>query len=64
VRKRREPDAVGEEKNPKRVSHADVIAAFDQVRAEAHELQRRHREQVRSSRANDRPARNERHSGK
>jgi len=37
----------------------DILAAFDRERDEAHELNRRHREQVRASRANDSPARNE-----
>jgi hypothetical protein len=34
----------------------DILAAFDRERAEAHELHRRHTEQVRASRAADRPA--------
>jgi hypothetical protein len=37
----------------------DIIAAFDRERAEANELRRRHSEQVRSSRANDRLVRSE-----
>jgi hypothetical protein len=38
----------------------DIIAAFDRERDEANELNRRHTEQVRSSRTNDRPVRNDR----
>ena len=37
----------------------DIIAAFDREREEANELRRRHTEQVRSSRVNDRPASND-----
>jgi hypothetical protein len=42
----------------------DVIAAFDRERAEANELRRRHTEQVRSSRYNDRPVVNDCGSGR
>jgi hypothetical protein len=64
VRKPRAPKTMRDERSTKRASRDEVIAAFDQARAEAHELQRRHREQVRSSHDNDRPARNDRYSGK
>jgi hypothetical protein len=40
-------------------SSEEVIAAFDRERAEANELRRRHTEQVRSARSNDRPARSD-----
>jgi len=53
--------AMGEERitNSSRFSADEVIAAFDRERSEAHELQRRHSEQVRSSRGGDRPARSD-----
>ena len=38
----------------------DVIAAFDREREQARELNRRHTELVRASRANDRPVRTDR----
>ena len=38
----------------------DILAAFDRELQEAHELNRRHSEHVRTSRANDRPVRNDR----
>jgi hypothetical protein len=38
----------------------EIIAAFDREKARADELRRNHLEHVRSTRANDRPARNER----
>jgi hypothetical protein len=37
--------------------HEAIIAAFDRERDEAHELSRRHSEQVINSRRNDRPVR-------
>jgi hypothetical protein len=54
--------AMSEERKAKTLPPAEeVIAAFDRQRAEAHELHRRHNEQVRASRAHDRPVSSERH---
>jgi hypothetical protein len=47
---------MGEDRKSQRKPAEEIIAAFDRERAEANELRRRHSEQVRSSRANDRPA--------
>jgi hypothetical protein len=55
---------MGEERKPRTASPTEeVIAAFDRERAEARELHRRHGEQIRASRAHDRPASSERHKG-
>ena len=49
---------MGENTKPPPVRPAeDVIKAFDREREQANELKRRHDEQVRTNRANDRPAR-------
>jgi hypothetical protein len=50
---------MGEDRKLPNTPTEDIIAAFDRERAEANELRRRHSEQVRSSRTNDRPVRNE-----
>jgi hypothetical protein len=47
---------MSEERNVNSLPTEEVIAAFDRERAEAHELRRRHLEQLRASRAHDRPA--------
>jgi hypothetical protein len=48
--------AMGDDRKSTHHSAEEIIAAFDRERAEANEFYRRHSEQVRSSRANDRPA--------
>jgi hypothetical protein len=53
-------NAMPEDRKTKQVSPEEIIAAFDRETAEARELRRKHREQVRASRENDRPVRNER----
>ena len=53
---------MGEDRKSTRKPAEEIIAAFDRERAEANELRRRHSEQVRSSRSNDRPAAND-HGG-
>jgi hypothetical protein len=50
---------MGEDRKSKRINAEEIIAAFDRARAEANDLQRRHTEQVRSSRSNDRPVNND-----
>jgi hypothetical protein len=45
---------MGEDRKSPNSPTQDIIAAFDRERAEANELRRRHSEQVRSSRTNDR----------
>ncbi len=50
---------MGEDRKSPHNRTEDVIAAFDRERAEANELRRRHAEQVRSSRSNDRPVPND-----
>jgi hypothetical protein len=50
---------MGEDRKSKRTNAEEIIAAFDRARAEANDLQRRHAEQVRSSRTNDRPVNND-----
>jgi hypothetical protein len=45
---------MGESKKPQEFRPEEIIAAFDREREQAHELNRRHTEQVRTSRANDR----------
>ena len=47
---------IGEERKPKRTSREEIIAAFDEARAEAHELLQRCSEQVRAFWTKDRPA--------
>jgi hypothetical protein len=55
---------MGEDRKSKnRHAAEEIIAAFDRERAEANDLQRRHAEQVRSSRANDRLVHTERQRG-
>lgn len=51
---------MGDSKTVKHTSHEEVIAAFDREREQAREWGRRHTEQVRASRANDRPVHTER----
>jgi hypothetical protein len=46
---------MGDTKSPKHSTHEETIAAFDRERARLHEWSRRHSEQVRTSRALDRP---------
>jgi hypothetical protein len=46
---------MGEERKLLAIPTDEIIAAFDRERAEANELRRRHTEQVRTSRSNDRP---------
>lgn len=55
---------MGEDRKSPNNPTEDVIAAFDRERAEANELRRRHTEQVRSSRNNDRPVGNDHGSGR
>jgi hypothetical protein len=55
---------MGEDRKSTHRHAEEVIAAFDRERAEANELRRRHSEQVRSSRSNDRPAGNDHGSGR
>jgi hypothetical protein len=55
---------MGEDRKSQNNPTEDVIAAFDRERAEANELRRRHTEQVRSSRTNDRLVANEHGSGR
>lgn len=55
---------MGEDRKSSNNPTEDIIAAFDRERAEANELRRRHTEQVRSSRTNDRPVGNDRGSGR
>jgi hypothetical protein len=55
---------MGEDRKAPHSLTEDIIAAFDRERAEANELRRRHSEQVRSSRANDRPAASDRGNGR
>jgi hypothetical protein len=45
---------MGERRTPLSSEHEETIAAFDREREEAHELGRRHREIISSSRRNDR----------
>jgi hypothetical protein len=51
---------MGESKQPRETRPEDIIAAFDREREIAHELNRRHTEHVRNSRADDRPIQVER----
>ena len=53
-------ETMDEEKNIDDHATEEIIAAFDRERAEAKELHRRHGEQVRASRANDRPVTDDR----
>ena len=55
---------MGEDRKSTHHLAKEIIAAFDRERAEANELRRRHSEQVRSSRSNDRPAANDHGSGR
>jgi len=55
---------MGEDRKSPHTPTEDIIAAFDRERAEANELRRRHSEQVRLSRTNDRPARSEHGNGR
>jgi hypothetical protein len=55
---------MGEDRKSSHTPTEDVIAAFDRERAEANELRRRHIEQVRSSRSNDRTVGNDHSSSR
>jgi hypothetical protein len=55
---------MGEDRKSPHSPTEDIIAAFDRERAEANELRRRHSEQVRSSRTNDRQVVNDRGNGR
>src|SRR5690242_13367900 len=49
-------EVMGESKGPRESRPEEIIAAFDRQRDIARELNRRHTEHVRNSRADDRPA--------